>query len=617
MSENKNKTPGSRIIQLAALHKKLLVLAFLATFLYSIFNASTLWISASFLETIFSASTPDDVATASTGVLGFNETLKNFTRILVVRENRIDTLKTVCALLLVAFLLKNICAYSRGVLLGTVRLRIVVDLRNRIFRHLNTLQIGYYDNKKGGEITSIAINDIAIMNRMLFSGISRMLFVPFEILTLLVILIIISWKLSLVTFVLVPVSGFLLVTIGSSIRRKSRRALKQISEVVQIIQEVVQSMRVVKAFCTENFETRRFEITNARFYKISLKRLRLQQLSSPLNEFIGAVIGVALLWYAGREVLTGHGLTSEDFIRFMIVLFALFQPLRTLSGLNNMLQEGLAAGERVFSMLDQEPDFSDNPNAVQVTAFNSEIRFNSVSFSYSRKMESILKQISFRIKKGEVVALVGPSGAGKSTIADLLPRFYDISEGSITLDGLDIKGIRIESLRNLMGIVSQETILFNDSLLNNIAYGAPGADFNHVKEAARVANAYDFIMELENGFETIIGDRGVKLSGGQRQRISIARAVLRNPPILILDEATSSLDTESEKQVQEALQRLMTNRTALVIAHRLSTVTSADKIIMIEQGKISGMGPHAELVRTCTSYRRLHSLQFGNEEGAV
>ncbi len=613
----KNKSLGIRIWRLAAKHKRLLFLAFLTTILYSIFNAATLWVSASFLETIFSASITEQVPVAASGVAGLNDTLKNMTRMLVVHENRTDTLIAVCILLLAAFLFKNIFAYSRGVLLGIVRLRIIVDLRNRIFHHLNTLQIGYYDNKKGGEITSIAINDVAIMNRMLFSGISRLLFVPFEVLTLLVILVIISWKLSLVTFIFIPVSGMLLVTIGNSIRRKSRRALKQISEVVHIIQEVVQSIRVVKAFCTEHFEMRRFEKTNARFFGISLKRLQLQQLSSPLNEFIGAVIGIALLWYAGREVLAGQGLTSEDFIRFMIVLFSLFQPLRTLSGLNNMLNEGLAAGERVFSLIDQEPDFADSPSSVSVTAFEREIAYESVSFRYNSETEKILDKISFTIRKGEVVALVGPSGAGKSTIADLLPRFYDLSEGAITIDGTDIKDIRLESLRTLMGIVSQETLLFNDTLFNNIAYGSFGANREQVEAAAHVANAYDFICELADGFDTIIGDRGVKLSGGQRQRISIARAVLKNPPILILDEATSSLDTESEKQVQEALQRLMSNRTALVIAHRLSTVTNADRIIMIERGKISGMGPHAELLKTCSSYERLHSLQFSNKDGTA
>ena len=377
-----------------------------------------------------------------------------------------------------------------------------------------------------------------------------------------------------------------------------------------MIAETIGSMRIVKAFATKGFEINRFAKETQKYYKLMLRRDRLRFVSSPVSETFGATIAALLLWVGARDVLVVQSISSEDFLRFILLLFSLFQPLKNLTNVVNELQNGLASADRVFAIMDIESDIQDSDNAKNIKDLDSNISFSNVSFAYGKEHEKVLDKISFNIDKGEVLALVGPSGAGKSTLVDLIPRFYDTLGGSITIDGTDIKEIQIGSLRSMMGIVTQETFLFDDSIKANIAYGVDNLSDKEIEEAAKAANAHDFIAKLADGYDTIIGERGVSLSGGQKQRIAIARAIAKNPPILILDEATSSLDSESEKHVQSAIENLMNHRTVFVIAHRLSTVHNASKILVLDKGKIVQEGKHEELVNTDGLYKQLHKMQF-------
>ena len=377
-----------------------------------------------------------------------------------------------------------------------------------------------------------------------------------------------------------------------------------------MIAETIGSMRIVKAFATKGFEINRFAKETQKYYKLMIRRDRLRFVSSPVSETFGATIAALLLWVGARDVLVIESISSEDFLRFILLLFSLFQPLKNLTNVVNELQNGLASADRVFAIMDIKSDIQDVDNAFKVKDLNSSLSFNDVSFTYGNKDEKVLNNINFKINKGEIFALVGPSGAGKSTLVDLIPRFYDTLSGSIKIDGKDIKGLELKSLRSLMGIVTQETFLFDDTVKANISYGVENISDDEIKDASKAANAHEFIKKLPDGYNTIIGERGVSLSGGQKQRIAIARAIVKNPPILILDEATSSLDSESEKHVQSAIENLMSERTVFVIAHRLSTVHNANKILVLENGQIVQEGKHDDLINVDGLYKQLHKMQF-------
>ena len=433
---------------------------------------------------------------------------------------------------------------------------------------------------------------------------------PINIIILMSLLFIVSSKLAFIALLIIPISGVIIFGISHSIRRRSKRSQAQLAGMTSMIAETIGSMRIVKAFATKGFEINRFAKETQKYYKLMLRRDRLRFVSSPVSETFGATIAALLLWVGARDVLVVQSISSEDFLRFILLLFSLFQPLKNLTNVVNELQNGLASADRVFAIMDIKSDIQDSADAKNVKDLNSNISFNNVSFSYGKEHEKVLDKISFNIDKGEIIALVGPSGAGKSTLVDLIPRFYDTLGGSITIDGTDIREIQIGSLRSMMGIVTQETFLFDDSIKANIAYGVNNLSDKEIEEAAKAANAHDFIAKLADGYDTIIGERGVSLSGGQKQRIAIARAIVKNPPILILDEATSSLDSESEKHVQSAIENLMNHRTVFVIAHRLSTVHNASKILVLDKGKIVQEGKHEELVNTDGLYKQLHKMQF-------
>jgi len=491
-------------------------------------------------------------------------------------------------------------------------LRMVTELRNRLYQHIHTLSLSYFNKRRSGEITSIVINDVQVVQDSLTASFQKLLVEPINILTFATLLFIISWKLSLISIIVIPLAGIAILWIGRSIRRKTERTQEKIARIMDLLSETLSSIRIVKAFVMESIEIRRFFRETNKYFKLLLRRARLQFLANPTTEMIGVIIGVTLLWIGGSEVILQKGLSSEDFIRFILIMFSMLVPIRQLSNVNIMIQMGAAAGERVFTILDSVPDVVDIKDAKELDKFQDRVEFRNVHFHYETEEDRILEDISFSLNKGEVVALVGPSGAGKTTIADLIPRFYDVNKGSIEIDGVDIRKVSGNSLRALMGIVTQETILFNDTIKNNIAYGLDSVQENAIKDAAVAANALEFIEEMSDGFNTIIGERGVKLSGGQRQRLAIGRALLKNPPILILDEATSALDTESEKLVQDAIDHLMQDRTVLVIAHRLSTVQNASKILVLEKGQIIETGTHRDLLEQDGMYNRLYNLQFVN-----
>jgi len=601
-----------RMFKLVIQHWPYLLLSTLAALLYVVLNSASIWLTASLINNIlmdFQQLLADHSQLTGNEPLTLNEKLKYWTNGLILRETSQETLKVLCISIMVVFLTKNVFLYMKNFFMTLVQFHLITELRNRLYKHFNALSFSYFDQKKSGELTSIVINDVANLRRALGSSFHQLLVEPINLLAFILLLFVISWKLALLSIIILPIAGLTIISIGRSIRRKSKRTAAMIAGITNIITETLSSIRVVKAFAMEEYEVQRFFKETNHYFQLILRRAKLRLLASPITETIGVMIGVLLLWVGGLEVLSGEGLTPEDFLRFILLLFAMMDPLRKLSKVNVALQTGVASAERVFSILDTPPTIVDKVDAVKIDSFKEKIRINNVSFKYESD-DKVLKNISFEIEKGSIVALVGSSGAGKSTLADLIPRFYDVNNGGITIDGHDVRDLSLNSLRRLMGVVTQETILFNDTIRANIAYGQKDVYDDQVISAAKAANALEFINDLSDGFGTVIGEKGVKLSGGQRQRLAIARAIMKNPPILILDEATSALDTESERLVQKALETLMANRTVLVIAHRLSTVTNANKIILLDKGEIKEVGTHNELMGKEGLYSNLYNIQF-------
>ena len=602
-----------RLLKIISAYWPLLVLSIIAAIFFVVFNSASIWITATMINNVlidFNDMVAENVRLMNLENSSANDKLKLFSNQLLLKDSAIETMSAVCISLVVVFGIKNIALYMKNITVSIVQFRLITDLRNKLYNHLHYLSLSYFNKNKSGELTAILVSDIDNMRGALSTSFQKLFVEPINIIAFLTLLFIISPKLTAIAILVVPISGAIIFGIAQSIRRRAARSQAKLAGITSIIAETISSIRIVKAFVMKNYELRRFYAQTKKYYELMLRKDRLRLLSSPITETVGASLAALLLFIGARDVLVTQSISSEDFIRFILLLFSVLGPIKSLGNVFNELQNGLASADRVFSILDIKSDINDIENAVELNQFENHIAFKDVSFHYDQSSQEVLKNVDFSIKSGQILALVGPSGAGKSTLVDLIPRFYDVTDGAINIDGKNIKDVKLDSLRSLMGIVTQETFLFDDSVKANIAYGLDSISDDIIKKAAIAANANEFIKELPEGYDTIIGERGVKLSGGQRQRIAIARAIVKNPPILILDEATSSLDTESEKIVQDAIEKLMHNRTVIVIAHRLSTVHNADKIIVLDKGLIIDMGTHEELINKDGIYKQLHNLQF-------
>ena len=524
--------------------------------------------------------------------------------------NPLEALKWLCLTIFVIFLLKNLFAFLESFWMAIVEQSVVRDLREHLYEKIINQSMSFFHTNKTGDLISNITNDINAVNSSINKGLTRMFREPIMILSYLAILLSISWQLTFISIFILPVSALLIKKIGNSLKRRSHSVQERIADITSVLQETISGIKVVKAFAMEGYENSKFrEFTNAH-YRAVIRQFKIYRMSSPLSETMGVGIMAGVIWYGGILVLQNQALTSEDFLRFLVILFSLLAPIKSLGDLNNNIQIALASGKRIFDVFDQPNVITEKPEAVVKKTFESSIQYDNVLFRYKGGGDPVLKGVNLQILKNQKIAFVGSSGAGKTTLVNLLPRFYDVTGGNILIDGVDVRDMTLASLRSLMGIVTQEVILFNDTVANNIAYGLDRYSQTEIERAAKLANAFDFISEMPEGFQTMIGERGMLLSGGQRQRISIARAILKNPPILIFDEATSSLDSESEFLIQEAIENLMKDRTVFIIAHRLSSIVNSDKIVVLENGKVLDEGSNEELLERSGRYRQLYDLQF-------
>lgn len=488
-----------------------------------------------------------------------------------------------------------------------IRTGIVRDIRNQLYRKITSLPIGFFSEERKGDIIARMSGDVQEIENSIMSSLDMLFKNPILIIAYFATLLCISWQLTLFTILFVPVMGWIMGKVGRKLKRKSKEAQALWSDTMSQVEETLGGLRIIKAFCAEEKMNRRFDNTNSSYRNQILKVNTRQQMAHPMSEFLGTVMIIIVLWFGGILVLNQQVLSGPTFIYYLVILYSIINPLKDFSKAGYNIPKGLASMERVDKILLAESDIKEKENPQRIASFDHTIEFRHVSFRYGEQW--VLRDINLTIEKGKTIALVGQSGGGKSTMVDLIPRYYDVQEGEVLIDGINVKDLDIHDLRQLIGNVNQEAILFNDTFFNNISFGVDNATQQHVEEAARIANADEFIKASENGYDTNIGDRGGRLSGGQRQRVSIARAILKNPPILILDEATSALDTESERLVQDALERLMKTRTTVAIAHRLSTIKNADEICVLHEGQIVERGTHDELISKDGYYKKLHDMQ--------
>ena len=542
---------------------------------------------------------------------GTPELIKNnffwFVSDLIEKEGGSFTLIVLGAFLIISTFLKVGTMYLAFFTMIPIRTGVVRDIRNQINRKITELPLGFFSEERKGDIIARVSGDVNEVETSIMSSLDMLFKNPILIIIYLIGMIVISWQLTVFVLVLLPLAGYVMGQVGKKLKRKSLEGQQQWGGLMSQIEETLGGLRIIKAFNAEKKIQARFESSNDRFRRTTIRIYRRQQMAHPMSEFLGTATIAIVLWYGGTLILSNHStIDASTFIYYLVIFYSIINPAKDLSKSVYAIQKGLASMDRIDKILKAESNINDpaDPKKIEL---NKEIRYNNIWFKYQH--DWVLKGVDLVIPKGKTVALVGQSGSGKSTLVDLLPRFYDVDKGSITIDGTDIRDASLYDLRGLMGNVNQEAILFNDTFFNNISFGVEGATLEQVKEAARIANAHEFIMASEDGYNTNIGDRGGKLSGGQRQRISIARAILKNPPILILDEATSALDTESERLVQEALENLMRNRTTIVIAHRLSTIRNADEICVMHEGEIVERGRHEELLDLNGYYKRLCDMQ--------
>ncbi len=596
------------IFRYVSKYPKLIFTYFTFNILSNLFSVVSLGLLSPFLLLIFKqGNTLGDVAKSS----GFNPMGQFKLWMLQTIHGpggEIRALGVICILIVIFILLKNLFLYLSIYILTPIRNLIVNDMRTAMYKKILELPIGYFNDQKKGDIMSRLTNDLSDMETSSVNLLESLCREPVTIILFLGAMIVLSPQLTLFLLILLPIAGFIIGRLSRTLKRQSKMLQEKLGEILSTIEETLSGIRVIKAFNAEKDQFKKFDDQNHELLTIKNKAIRRRDLASPVTEVMAILAVVVVLWYGGQLVLKNSFiLNAEDFLTYIVIFSQLIQPLKNLSSASYNIKKGAASIERIEHLINEDVSIKEIANPLTLKSFNDCIEFKNVSFSYEEK--TILNHINLKIEKGKTVALVGSSGAGKSTLVDLIPRFHDTVKGELLIGGINIKNYSLKSLRSQMGIVTQEPILFNDTIANNIALGMDDATESEIIDAAKIANAHEFILQKENGYNTSIGDRGNKLSGGQKQRLTIARAVLKNPPILLLDEATSSLDTESEKLVQDAINNLMTNRTSIVIAHRLSTIRHADEIIVLDKGKVEERGTHMTLMALDGIYRNLVSMQ--------
>ena len=530
----------------------------------------------------------------------------------VLADKNGTMLNWIAASIIAIFVVRGLFWYGQNYLMSYVGQSVIIDIRAAVFKKLQRLSVSFYDKNKTGTIMSYVTNDVNALQSAMVENTIEMITEGFILIGSVVAMIYLDWRLTLFTVCTFPVVLWFMEFFGKKIRKTGGRIQECTADITSVLQESVASARVIKSFVREDYEVDRFDVENRANFRANMKNAQLMATLTPVVELVAAIGVTMIIWYGGNNVINGT-ITAGSLVAFLTYAVNISNPIKRLTRVIGNIQKALAAAQRVFMIIDMPEEIAESKDAKQLPEVSGKVEFQNVSFAYNDK-GNVITDLSFSVKPGEVIAIVGPSGAGKSTIANLLPRFYDVNKGDIKIDGHSVREVTLDSLREQVGIVPQETMLFNGSVYNNILYGRLDATKEEIEAAAKAANAHDFIMQLTDGYETKLGDRGVNLSGGQRQRIAIARAILKNPRILILDEATSALDTESERVVQEALDRLMVGRTSFVIAHRLSTVKNADKILVLEKGNLVESGTHDELLALDGLYAHLYKIQYRNKE---
>jgi len=601
-----------RLLSFARPIQKFAIPYILTTLLAVVFNTLNLALIVPLLTFLFNTSGGSEIYTKPESLWNMMGNFNYYSQEINRAYGTYGALQFICVVIVISVLLSNVFKYISQRIMENLRIHTLLNIRKAVFNNVMDMHLGFFNNERKGDILSKITNDVQVVQFTVTGTLQVIFREPFQLIAYLVTLFSISYKLTFFSILFIPVSAIFIARLVKSLKSVANNSQSSFGVMVSNLEEALTGVKIMKAFNASSFIKNKFNNENENFSEIGRQIAKKQQLASPISEFLGVLMVVFIVLYGGNMVLSGDvDFTAPMFIAYIGIFSQLTRPAKALSDSFTGVNLGLAAGERILELIDMKPAIQDASDAIEVTEFKEKIVLNNVVFSYGEKV--ILNHVSVDIQRGKTVALVGPSGGGKSTLMDLIPRFIEPQSGAIYFDGVDIKKITMDSLRAQLGFVNQESILFNDSIFNNIAFGKPDATPEAVEAAARIANAHDFIMNTENGYQTNIGDRGIKLSGGQKQRINIARAVLKNPPIMLLDEATSALDTESEKLVQDALNNLMKNRTTLVIAHRLSTIQDADLILVLDAGRLIEKGTHAQLMAHDGVYRRLVEMQTFSE----